>query len=82
MEIGQQVKKLRKERGWSQQKLAAFAGISRQYLMQLESKTIIVNPTFEVLHKIASACGCDLEVNFKFSKKDAWPHQYPKEITD
>ena len=51
--MAKRIQKLRDERGWSQQQLAAKAGISREYLARLETGR--QDPRVSVLLKIARA---------------------------
>lgn len=50
------MKRLRKERGWSQEALADEAGVDRTYVSGLER--IVRNPTITVVERIASALKC------------------------
>ena len=52
------MKRLRKERGWSQEALAAEAGLDRTYISGIERK--VKNPTFSVVNRVAVALKCDL----------------------
>ena len=52
------MKRLRKERGWSQEALADEAGLDRTYISGIER--ITKNPTITVVERIASALGCPL----------------------
>jgi len=52
--FGQAVKRLRKKRFWTQEKLAKRAGISRCYLQKIEGKTP-PNVTIDTIKKIADA---------------------------
>lgn len=52
------IKKLRKERGWSQEVLADEAGLDRTYISGIERK--VKNPTVTVVERIASALHCTL----------------------
>ena len=52
------MKRLRKERGWSQEALADEAGLDRTYISGIER--IVKNPTVTVIERIASALGCRL----------------------
>jgi transcriptional regulator with XRE-family HTH domain len=51
--LGRRVKKLRTERGWSLEELAAASGVSRSMLSEIERER--ANPTLSVTHRIASA---------------------------
>lgn len=56
MDLGQKIRKLRKEKELSLNKLAENAGISKAYLSQLEND-VSKQPSAEILLKIASALG-------------------------
>ena len=50
------MKRLRKERGWSQEALADEAGLDRTYFSGIER--IVKNPTISVVERAAAALGC------------------------
>ena len=50
------MKRLRKERGWSQEALAAEAGLDRTYISGIERK--VKNPTVTVVDRVAVALKC------------------------
>ncbi|WP_411341323.1 helix-turn-helix transcriptional regulator [Sphingopyxis sp. J-6] len=52
------MKRLRKERGWSQEALADEAGLDRTYISGIERR--VKNPTITVVERVASALKCDL----------------------
>lgn len=52
------IKKLRKERGWSQEALADEAGLDRTYISGIERK--VKNPTVTVVERVAGALDCTL----------------------
>lgn len=52
------MKRLRKERGWSQEAFADEAGLDRTYISGIER--VVKNPTVTVVERIASALGCSL----------------------
>ena len=52
------MKRLRKERGWSQEALAAEAGLDRTYISGIERK--VKNPTVTVVDRVAVALNCRL----------------------
>ena len=54
MNLNEKIRQLREEKGWSLNKLAEMAGISKAYLSQLENN-VSKQPSAEVLLKIASA---------------------------
>jgi len=51
------MKRLRKERGWSQEALADAAGLDRTYISGIER--VQRNPTVIVLERIARSLGCE-----------------------
>ena len=52
------MKRLRKERGWSQEALADAAGLDRTYISGVER--VVKNPTITVVERVASALDCRL----------------------
>lgn len=52
------IKRLRKERGWSQEALADAAGPDRTYISGIE--WMVRNPTVRIVAKVATALGCRL----------------------
>jgi len=50
------MKKLRKERGWSQEALADEAGLDRTYISGIER--VVRNPTITVIERVAAALEC------------------------
>lgn len=52
------MKRLRKERGWSQEALADEAGLDRTYISGIER--MVRNPTVTVVDRVAVALGCRL----------------------
>lgn len=52
------MKRLRKERGWSQEALADESGLDRTYISGIERK--VKNPTITVVARIALALACPL----------------------
>ena len=57
--LGRRVKKLRGDRGWSLEELAAASGVSRSMLSEIERER--ANPTLSVTYRIASAFGLTLQ---------------------
>ncbi len=51
--VGQNIKKLRKAKGWSQEELSFEANLHRTYISMLER--CVRSPTIDVLEKIATA---------------------------
>ncbi len=56
MNLSQKIRQLREEKGFSLNKLAEMAEISKAYLSQLENN-VSKQPSAEILFKIASALG-------------------------
>lgn len=52
------MKRLRKERRWSQEELADEAGLDRTYISGIERK--VKNPTITVVERVARALKCRL----------------------
>ena len=52
------MKRLRKERGWSQEALADEAGLDRTYISGIER--VVKNPTISVVERVATALQCRL----------------------
>lgn len=52
------VKRLRKERGWSQEALADEAGLDRTYVSGIER--VVRNPTITVVDRVAVALECQM----------------------
>lgn len=52
------MKRLRKERGWSQEALADEAGLDRTYISGIER--VVKNPTISVAERVAAALKCSL----------------------
>ena len=50
------IKRLRKERGWSQEALADEAALDRTYISGIERK--VKNPTITVVERVARAMNC------------------------
>ncbi len=57
--LGKRVKKLRADRGWSLEELAAASGVSRSMLSEIERER--ANPTLSVTYRIARAFGMGLQ---------------------
>ncbi len=53
MALGENIKRLRKDKGLTQLKLASEAGISRSYLADVENNRY--NPSLDTLHSIANS---------------------------
>lgn len=57
--LGRRVRKLRSDRGWSLEELAAASGVSRSMLSEIERER--ANPTLAVTYRIAQAFGLSLQ---------------------
>lgn len=55
--LGARVRELRKERGYSQEKLAELAGVHENHVRRIEGGT--ANPSYLVLVKLSSALAAD-----------------------
>lgn len=53
---------IRKEKGFSQERIAEITGIARTNIVRIESKVNV--PTIEVLTKLAMALDMELEIKF------------------
>lgn len=53
--FGLNLRNLRKQKGWSQEKLAEKSGLHRTYISGLERG--IRNPTIDILQEVANALG-------------------------
>ena len=53
--LGQNVQRLRREKGWSQEELADQSGLHRTYISGIERG--VRNPTITIVERVASALG-------------------------
>lgn len=60
--LGSNVKRLRESKGWTQEALAAKAGLDRSYVAGIEAG--IRNPSTKALAKLARALGVSLSTLF------------------
>ena len=60
--VGRDIRKIRREKGWPQEKLAFESGVHRTYISQVERGAR--NPTVLVLGQIAEALGVSLTALF------------------
>lgn len=51
--LARNVKRMRNDRGWSQEELADAAGLDRTYVSGIERK--VRNPTIEIVERLAKA---------------------------
>ena len=66
--FGERIKRLRKERGYSQNEFADASGITQAYLSRVERG--IANPQLENIKKIAECLGISLSDLFDFDVLD------------
>lgn len=59
LEFGMNVKRLRKERGYSQNEFAIVAGLTQAYLSRVERG--LANPQLDIINKIANGLGISIE---------------------
>lgn len=57
IELGITIAALRKRKGWSQEKLAEEAGISRSHLSSIEAPGVAYSFSLDVFYNIADALG-------------------------
>jgi transcriptional regulator with XRE-family HTH domain len=62
-QLGMRIKFLRQQRKWSQEDLAFYANVNKNYLSDLENGRR--NPSLEILERIAIAFSISLEELFK-----------------
>jgi XRE family transcriptional regulator of biofilm formation len=65
--IGEQIKRLRQEKGYSISKLAKLAAVSKTYLSQME-RGLQSNPTLQLLNKISATLETNLDRLLEDSK--------------
>lgn len=63
LKIGDRIKELRKEKGFTQNELAEFSGLSRSYLSDVENSR--KNPSVETVEKLAESFGMKLVIRFE-----------------
>ena len=63
------IEQKRKERGMTQQQLAAVLGVSRQTIISLENGKY--NPSILLAHAIARLFGTQIEDIFRFEEEEA-----------
>ncbi len=56
--VGQNIRKIRLEKGWTQELLSFEAEVNKNYISDLERGAR--NPTLKILEKIANALGVDI----------------------
>lgn len=71
--IGKVLKYMRKSKNINQKQISEVVGVARNTISQYETETI--QPTFDVIEKIANTCGYQIyfenkEKNEKFACKD------------
>lgn len=63
--IGEEVRRLREERGWSQRELAERMGATQSVIARLEAGG--VEPTIATLDRVAAALKVELDIRFATS---------------
>lgn len=64
----QRIKKLRAEKGWSQEKLAKEAGLAQSFIHAVETGK--KSPTMRSLWKIAKALGVPIEELIRYEEEE------------
>jgi len=70
MEIGESIAMLRKNKGMTQQELAALSNVSKSFLAKIEAGHIhlekySVNPTYKILQQIADTLDAEIIITPK-----------------
>jgi transcriptional regulator with XRE-family HTH domain len=65
--FGQNVKKVREQKGWSQDRLSEETGLHRTYISGIERG--VRNPTIEIVQRLATALGVEIRDLFIDSNK-------------
>lgn len=73
--IGNVLKYMRKKRLYKQSEVSKIAGVARNTISQYETETI--QPTFEIIEKIANECG----YNIYFESNDGKERFQSKDIS-
>lgn len=63
IKIGEQIKRIRKTKGFTQNELAEFSGLSRSYLSDIENNR--KNPSVETVKKLAESFNMKLVISFE-----------------
>ena len=61
--LGKRIRKLRDDRGWSQEEFAAICGVNRSYMGQIERGEL--NLTLDTLRKIGKGLGLSVSALLK-----------------
>lgn len=69
--LGNTLKRVRAQRGWSQEKLAEQAGLDRSYVGQIERA--VVSPSLSTLEKLAAAFGLPASELIRINEADKQP---------
>lgn len=60
--LGDQIKTMRHERGWTQRELARRSGVSERHIRTLENDWDLCNPSVSTINKLAIAFDTDFIV--------------------
>lgn len=82
MSLGENIRKIRKEKGYSILKLRELTGLSKSTISEIENDKS--SPTFETLNKIAKALEIKVETLISYDQLNEWDNEYPdlKEADD
>lgn len=82
MSLGENIRKIRKEKGYSILKLRELTGLSKSTISEIENDKS--SPTFETLNKIAKALEIRVETLISYDQLNEWDNEYPdlKEADD
>ena len=65
--FGQNVRKVREQKGWSQDRLSEETGLHRTYISGIERG--VRNPTIEIVQQLSTALGVEIQDLFIDSNK-------------
>jgi len=65
--FGQNVKRVREQKGWSQDRLSEETGLHRTYISGIERG--VRNPTIEIVQQLSTALGVEIQDLFVDSNK-------------
>lgn len=74
MSLGENIRKIRKEKGYSILKLRELTGLSKSTISEIENDKS--SPTFETLNKIAKALEIRVETLISYDQLNEWDNEY------